>query len=277
MKNLANTEVLTTMMHVADVLNDFFEEDFAVGITDCEKFLKMIPGKTLDLKTYPGDPIIEGSGIHKAIKEKRQVTSVIPKEVYGVPFKSTCTPIFDESGKVVGCIGIGLNLERQEKLKGISEEFASAFQEILASVDSMSNEAQQLAAQGQKMASFGSKSEEGLADVEKVIEYVRKVSAQTNLLGLNASIEAARAGEAGRGFAVVAEEIRRLSESTAGSVEGINETIAHTKEAVGKMLEYVNSVGEATEEQASAIEEVTATMQELSARVQELAEMARSY
>lgn len=277
MKALNGKEKMEVIMKAADFLADLFDEDFAVGVTDHEKFLKMIPGRKLDLKTNAGDPILKGSGIHKALTEKRQVSAVIPKEVYGIPFKSTCTPVFDEHGLTIGCIGIGLSLEKQDKLKQISEEFASAFQEVLAGIDTMSNEAQQLANLGQQMSSFGVKSEEDLKDVEKLIGYIKKVSDQTNLLGLNAAIEAARAGQAGLGFSVVAEEIRKLSANTKVSVEDIKETIDRTIEAVGKMLSYVQSVGKATEEQASAIEEITATMQELSAKVQDLAEMAGNY
>ena len=113
-----------------------------------------------------------------------------------------------------------------------------------------------------------------IGKIEEIVDLVKKVANQSNLLALNASVEAARAGESGKGFAVVADQVRQLSINTAESAEDIVKYVSELKtnidELATAMEETTQSLGEGSkkvEKSLAALEQMNGQMDSIRGRV----------
>lgn len=158
-------------------------------------------------------------------------------------------------------------------------------QQVQDTVTSINHLAQDVTQTGDQVEILAQK----VYGITKVLDVIRAVAEQTNLLALNAAIEAARAGEAGRGFAVVADEVRALAHRTQSSTQEIELLVGDirqgTDQAVAAMqgsnsrarstLELAQSAGVALDEIAAAITLITERNTVIASASEEQAQVAR--
>ena len=111
-------------------------------------------------------------------------------------------------------------------------------------------------------------------NVTSVIDVIRGIAEQTNLLALNAAIEAARAGEQGRGFAVVADEVRTLASRTQKSTEDIQGMLSQLQSGVQRAVEAMNASTAMTNEAVGSASEAGESLAGIGSAVQNITNMA---
>jgi methyl-accepting chemotaxis protein len=182
---------------------------------------------------------------------------------------------------------------RAQSVTGAAEAAASNVQTVAAGAEELTASIREINTQVAKSAGIATEAAEEASRTETkvraltdaavrigdVVNLIRAIAEQTNLLALNATIEAARAGEAGRGFAVVASEVKQLAAQTAKATDEIGSKIGEIQEAtnetvtaIGRITSTISMIREVTASIAGAVEEQGAATGEIAQNTQRAAE-----
>jgi len=164
--------------------------------------------------------------------------------------------------------------EKVQEIHQYATEIYTALQQAVAAIEQLTASSQELAATSQITADVAKAAAGKVNNTKEIVEIIRRVAQQTNLLGLNAAIEAARAGEYGRGFSVVAQEVRKLADESNHSTRNINDMLNDFRIAVEQVLKNVEQSNVITQEQAQTTQEIALMLDSLRLVGQKLMNMA---
>lgn len=160
-------------------------------------------------------------------------------------------------------------VEKAEQLSDKTEKMIRQGTEIVETLSARARETSEITSKvGESIELLKKESE----TINGFAQTINEISAQTNLLSLNASIEAARAGEAGRGFSVVAEEIRKLADDSGVAAGEIKKKVENIASQTMATVENANKAEEMVAHQQEAVAQVTTVFQEMNNQMQELFE-----
>jgi methyl-accepting chemotaxis protein len=161
---------------------------------------------------------------------------------------------------------VARNAGRASELSQLSGDASQKGEQVItASVQQMREIAHRIQQTAHAVQQLGESSKE----ISGIVEVIRDVADQTNLLALNAAIEAARAGEQGRGFAVVADEVRNLAARTALATSDISTKIAGIQSGVDSATHNMDSAVALVETGVGTVDSAGESVKLINNRIQE--------
>lgn len=253
-------DILKSIYISIPCINTFFDEDIEIMLTDREKVLYYQGSKEIDAKIKVGSEA--GQFVKETMKKGKTEIKILPEEFIGVSFKSYMICIKDGE-KVVGSLSIGKSLSKKKAVTNMTQDLLKEVSKILTNINYISSGVNELANMNTEILGEANYANEMTTDTGEIVSFIKSVSSQTNLLGLNASIEAARAGEHGKGFSVVAQEIRKLSNSSKESIAKIEEVIKNISNSVDIINNKITNADDISGKQVKSLEDMSSAINKL--------------
>ena len=256
--------VMQSLVETLPIFHEVFDKEIAITLNDIEtrsvKFV--LDGNKLKLHLKQGT-IIDDTPELRRVFQGQTIKMDVPLEMFGSPMHCEMYPV-RENGKVVGALSFIFPAEAQQKVEEYMQNLQVIISDLQLKVTAVAAHSEELSATSEAMTERSRQALENSQRSNEVTDFIKTISKQTNLLGLNASIEAARAGQDGAGFNIVAQEVRKLSSETSTATEQIETSLKTITSNVQSLMESMEQVQMASNEQAELVQQFSEAIEKLS-------------
>lgn len=278
---MSNINIVDALLKSLPYISLILREPASLTVYDHEKVLDVIMTEKFNLGFEKGMKLLDSYQDFAVLKNGREATlSTLPKEVFGVELDTLNVPIFDDHNNVVAVFCVSYDQSNQNQLEDIIQENQDINANLVDMVQHVAAHAEELQATSEQILENTRLAVQNSSQINKVAGFIREISEQTNLLGLNAAIEAARVGEAGAGFGVVASEVRKLSVDAKQATTDIDASLKDVQQVIQQMEVEVSQIAASSQEQANLVASFTDVIEKLNdtgARMKALSEQLISY
>ncbi|KAA8784132.1 ABC-type transporter Mla subunit MlaD [Paenibacillus sp. 4624] len=278
---MSNINIIDALLKSLPYISLILREPASLTVYDHEKVLDVIMTEKFNLGFEKGMRLLESFQNFAVLKNGREATlSTLPKEIYGIELDTLNVPIFDDHNNVVAVFCVSYDQSNQNQLEDIVQENQDINANLVDMVQHVAAHAEELQATSEQILENTRLAVQNSSQINKVAGFIREISEQTNLLGLNAAIEAARVGEAGAGFGVVASEVRKLSVDAKQATTDIDASLKEVQQVIQQMEVEVSQIAASSQEQATLVASFTDVIEKLNdtgTRMKALSEQLITY